>query len=315
MTKISNIELPHKLIMAPMCDITHLAFRKTARRYGLGLSFTQMVSAKALIMGDDKSRHLLSYEENERPIGFQVFGNNAKDLAEAAKICEDMGPDLLDLNMGCPAKKIVNDGGGSALLNNTKLATEIFEKMRSNLKIPFTVKMRAGWDKNHKQSVEIAKIAEASGVDAVTLHARTRAQAYEGQANWDLIKELKSEIKIPVIGNGDIKTFEDINRMINETGCDAVMTGRTAISKPWFFKSYLHQEDFEPENQELKNLIHDQYIYFFDFFGKDRGLKQMRKFLCSYTKGIRNGSQFRKDILQLEDWGQIQSRINDFFDS
>lgn len=299
--------------MAPMCGITHKAFRKVIKNYGGGLVMTQMVSAKAMTMGDAKSRKLLEFDESERPVGFQVFGNNADTLAEAAGIMQEMGPDLLDLNMGCPAKKIVNDGGGSALLRDPVMAAEIFEKMRKVLKIPFTVKMRSGWDKEYEDAIRIAKIAEDSGVDAVALHARTRSQGYSGKANWDLIRDFKRELKIPVIGNGDVETIGDANRMLEETGCDAVMVGRAAVSEPWFFKSFLDQKEYQPSFSEIRDLILDQYDEFFRFFGQPTGLKQMRKHLCAYTKGVRDGAVFRNRIISMEEWEPLKSEITRFF--
>lgn len=314
MFSISTLKIPHRLVMAPMCGITHKAFRKVIKSYGGGLVMTQMVSAKAITMGDAKSRKLLEFDESERPVGFQVFGNNADTLAEAAGMMQEMGPDLLDLNMGCPAKKIVNDGGGSALLRDPLLAGEIFTKMRKVLKIPFTVKMRSGWDKEHEEAISIAKVAEDSGVDAIALHARTRAQGYSGKANWDLIRDFKKELKIPVIGNGDVETIEDASRMLKETGCDAVMVGRAAVSEPWFFKSYLEQKEHIPANSEIRDLILDQYEEFFRFFGQASGIKQMRKHLCAYTKGVRDGSVFRNKIISMEEWEPLRAEVVHFFE-
>ncbi|MDO8520165.1 MAG: tRNA dihydrouridine synthase DusB [Deltaproteobacteria bacterium] len=311
--QIGNLKIPHCLIMAPMCGITHKAFRKMIKGYGGGLVMTQMVSAKAITMGDAKSRKLLEFDESERPVGFQVFGNNADTLAEAAGIMQELGPDLIDLNMGCPAKKIVDDGGGSALLRNENLAREIFVKMRKILKIPFTVKMRSGWDREFEDAIRIAQIAQDSGVDAVALHARTRAQGYSGKANWDLIRDFKRELSIPVIGNGDVETIADASRMLSETGCDAVMVGRAAVSEPWFFKSYLDQKEYQPSSGEIRDLILSQYEEFFRYFGQPTGIKQMRKHLCAYTKGVRDGSVFRNKIISMEEWGPLREEVVRFF--
>ncbi|OGP09669.1 MAG: tRNA dihydrouridine synthase DusB [Deltaproteobacteria bacterium GWA2_45_12] len=313
MFKIGNITIPHRLLMAPMCGITHKAFRRVLKRFGAGYVATQMVSAKALTMGDKKSRHLLSYDESERPIVFQIFGNDADTLAEAAKIAQDMGPDIIDLNMGCPAKKIVNDGGGSALLRDTLKARDVLSKMRAALRIPFTIKVRAGWDKCHTETLEIAKIAEECGVDAITMHARTKTQGYKGQADWNLIGELKEHVKIPVIGNGDITRFEQVDEMIQKTGCDGVMIGRAAITEPWFFRNYLEQKESLPTIEEIKEIIYDQYESFFEFFGVKNGIKNMRKHLCAYTKGLRNGSQFRNKIITISEWELLKKEIDAFF--
>ncbi len=313
--KIGNLSLPHRLVLAPMCGITHKAFRQVCKEYGAGLVVNQMVSAKALVMQDKKSRRMLSFDEKERPVAMQVFGNNAEDLAEAARIIQDTGVDLIDLNMGCPAKKIVNDGGGSALLNDLSLVKKIFEKMRAALTIPFTVKMRAGYGDGECQAFEVAALAEKCGVDAVALHARTKSQGYSGKADWSLIRELKQKLTIPVIGNGDVETFEDALRMMRETGCDAVMTGRGATERPWIFKSFVEQKEHLPSTQELCDLVFRQYEYFFDFFGLESGMKLMRKHLCFYSKGMEGGSDFRNRAVRMDKWEEVRILISDFFGS
>jgi tRNA-dihydrouridine synthase B len=312
--KIGKIKMDNPLSQAPMCNITHKPFRKLCKKFGAGLLYTQMVSAKAIVMGDQKSRKLLEYDESERPIAFQVFGNNPKDLSESAKILQDMGPDILDLNMGCPAKKIVNDGGGSALLKDTKLSTEIFKGMRKALTIPFTIKVRAGWDKEHQNALDLVRIAENEGIDAVSLHARTKAQGYSGSSDWDLIQSFKEELKIPVIGNGDVLNYEDAYRMLSKTKCDGVMIGRGGVSTPWIFQNYLQKEEWNPDFLELKEIIFSQYQESFNYYGPVNGIKQMRKHLCAYTKGIRDGSKFRNQVLRIDNWDEIKNTINNFFD-
>jgi len=311
--KIGTLTIPHRLILAPMCGITHKAFRKVCKEYGAGLVVNQMISARALVMADKKSYKMMELDEGERPVGLQLFGNNADDLEKAAKILQDAGADLVDINLGCPAKKIVNDGGGSALLNDLPMVQKIFEKMRAALTIPFTVKMRAGWDSRCLQAFEVAKLAEKSGVDAVTLHARTREQGYSGHADWTLIRDLKQQIKIPVIGNGDVETFEDAKRMMAETGCDAVMSGRAASESPWIFKSYVEDKQHTPNTEEIGQLIFRQYGYFFESFGESSGIKQMRKHVCLYSKGMGNGADFRNRIVRMEKWDDIQKLIREFF--
>jgi len=315
MLRIGSLTIPHQLIMAPMCGITHQAFRRVCKEYGAGLVLTQMVSAKALTMRDSKTHFLLSYDEGERPVGFQLFGKDAETLGEAARICQEMGADLVDLNMGCPAKKIVNDGGGSALLKEPEKARQIFEAMRKNLTIPFTVKMRAGWDKYSGESLEIAKIAEDCGVDAITLHARTKEQGYSGKAEWDMIREFKEALTIPVIGNGDVNNLDDIHRMLAETGCDGVMIGRGRVAAPWLFRSFVTGTQTELNPEEIGELILKQYGYFIEFFGERSGIKQMRKHLCAYTKGMRNGAEFRNKMFGMEDWNQLKETIVPFFRS
>lgn len=312
--KIGGLTIPNRLIMAPMCNITHLPFRRLIKNYGAGLVMTQMVSAKALTMGCTKTRKLLSFDLCERPIAFQVFGNNAPVLAEAAVILQDLGADLVDLNMGCPAKKIVNDGGGSALLKNPLFTAQILEAMRKVLRIPFTIKMRAGYDKYSEEFLSIAQMAERCGVDGITLHGRTKTQGYTGLADWELVRLLKEAVKIPIIGNGDINSPEKASLMLEQTGCDAVMIGRAAVSEPWFFKSVLEEKSFEPTPAALRSIILNQYHDFFDFYGASNGVKMMRKHLCSYTRGMRNGASFRNEIITLNDWEMIESKITHFFD-
>lgn len=310
---IGSVQIPNRLMMAPMCGITHKPFRKIIKKFGAGMVATQMASAKALTLGDQKSRRLLEFDESERPIVCQIFGNSAETISEAARMVQDMGPDIIDLNMGCPAKKIVDDGGGSALLRCPDLAKNIFEKTRKILKIPFTVKMRSGWDKEFDQAYEVARIAQDSGLDAITLHARTRAQGYSGKANWELIALFKSKLSIPVIGNGDVETPEDVERMFKETGCDAVMMGRSAVSEPWIFKSCLQKTSYVPPRLELKNIILEQYDDFFSYYGQDSGIKQMRKHLCAYTRGFEGGSRFRNSVVPLAEWGPLKAAIEVFF--
>lgn len=313
MLQIGSIQIANRAFMAPMCGITHKPFRKLVKTYGAGLVATQMVSAKALTLGDPKTLKLLDFDDCERPLFFQIFGNNATVLGEAAKLAQDMGPDGVDLNMGCPAKKIVNDGGGSALLKDFSTSAKILKKMRSVLKIPFTIKMRSGWDEEHGEAMAIAKMAEAEGVDAITLHARTRAQGYAGASDWDLIKRFKAELFIPIIGNGDIKNAADIHAMLAFTNCDAVMVGRAALSNPWIFKNYGEGHAGQPTPLELKQIILNQYGEFFEFFGEKSGIKQMRKHLCTYTRGMRNGAEFRNNLVRLEDWEMINREIENFF--
>jgi tRNA-dihydrouridine synthase B len=272
-----------------------------------------MVSAKALTMMDKKSLKMMSFDEIERPVGLQLFGNDADTLAEAARIMEDHGPDIIDLNLGCPAKKIVNDGGGSALLTDEIKLAGILRKMRQAICGIFTIKIRAGWDEKSKNSLEVAKMAEDEGVDAIALHARTRAQGYSGQSDWEFIKNLKDTVKIPIIGNGDVKIAKDAHRMILETGCDAVMTGRGAFETPWIFENFVKGVENVPDKNQRQKMILKQYEYAIEYHGTESGIKMMRKHLCSYTKGLRGGAEFRNDIVRMTDLNLILARVIEFF--
>lgn len=311
--KLKDTIFPHRLILAPMCGITLKPFRQICKEYGAGLVFNQMVSAKALTMKDAKSLKMLDFDEMERPFGLQLFGNDADVLADAAKICTERNPDVIDLNLGCPAKKIVNDGGGSALLNDSDKLANIFKNMRAAIPGVFTIKIRAGWDEKNKNALDIAQLAEAHGIDAIAIHARTRAQGYSGSSDWDFIKRLKESTTIPIIGNGDVKTAADAKRMISETGCDAVMTGRAAFAEPWIFKNFIEGKEATPGSEELRNMILRQYDYFVKHFGTDGGIKMMRKFLCAYTKGMRGGAEFRNDLVRIVDYKEIQEKICLFY--
>lgn len=311
---IRHLTLPHRLILAPMCGITLKPFRKICKENGAGLVFNQMVSAKALTMMDKKSLKMMSFDEIERPVGLQLFGNDGDTLAEAARIMEDHGPDIIDLNLGCPAKKIVNDGGGSALLTDEAKLADVLRKMRRAIRGIFTIKIRAGWDEKSKNALEVAKMAEAEGVDAIALHARTRAQGYSGKSDWEFIRHLKDTVKIPVIGNGDVKTGEDARRMMRETGCDAVMTGRGAFETPWIFENFVTGIENVPDKTKRRQMILKQYEYATEYHGAEGGIKMMRKHLCSYTKGLRGGAEFRNDIVRLTDLVAILARVTDFFE-
>ena len=315
MTTIGRLRIGSRLIAAPMCGITLKPFRRIYKDYGARFVFTQMVSAKALTMRDKKSFKILDFDESERPIGFQLFGHDPCVLAEGAAIAQDLGPDLIDLNMGCPANKIVNDGGGAALLKEPLKVETILKGMRKVLKVPFTVKMRTGWDKDHDGAVAIARLAEDCGVEAVTLHARTKAQGFKGEANWSLIRSLKEALTIPVFGNGDVSSWQEANRMIDETGCDGVMVGRAAVSEPWIFRDFETQKETTPESGELLNLLLRQYDLYFDFFGIESGIKMMRKHLCAYTKGMREGTAFRGRALTIDQWTPLRELIENFFAS
>lgn len=313
--KIKNIAIPHRLILAPMCGITLKPFRQICKENGAGLVFNQMVSAKAITLGDAKSFKILSFNQKEEsPVGVQLFGNDADTLAEAAKILESHGPDIIDLNLGCPAKKIVNDGGGSALLADEKKLQTIFKKMRTAIHGAFTIKVRAGWDEKSKNALDIAKMAENEGIDAVTIHARTRAQGYSGKADWSFIKHLKENVKIPVIGNGDVITASDAHQMLKETGCDAVMTGRGAMQQPWIFNNFVEKCEKTPDECKLQQMIFRQYELFIEFFGERTGINMMRKFLCAYSKGKRSGGSFRNELVRLTQWQDVKQKIKQFFE-
>ncbi|MBR2139885.1 MAG: tRNA dihydrouridine synthase DusB, partial [Phascolarctobacterium sp.] len=233
--KLGNLELSVPLALAPMAGITDLPFRLICRRLGCGMTVSEMISAKGLLYNNVKTKEMLAIDEGERPTAIQLFGSVPEELARATKIVEASGADMIDLNMGCPVPKIVNNGEGSALMKKPELAYEILAAMVDAVQIPVTVKFRAGWDADNRNAVEIALAAERAGVAAVAVHGRTRVQFYEGKADWSIIRDVKQAVKIPVFGNGDIFTAADGVRMLEETGCDGLMVGRGADGNPWLF--------------------------------------------------------------------------------
>lgn len=311
--RIGNRLLNNPYFAAPMCGISFLPYRQICRQFGAAMAATQMLAAPGLIHNDAKTKRLMLSATDEAPLTIQLLGCNAEELAHAARIVQDAGADIVDLNMGCPAKKIVGSGGGSALMRDETFAARLFRTMRKVLQVPFTIKIRAGWDENKRNFLQIARIAEAEGVDAVALHARTKAAEYRGHADWELIRQLKETLSIPVIGNGDVRDWRDARRMRAETGCDAVMIGRAAFEAPWIFKEILEERDYTPSMSERKRLLMTHYEGMLAQFGETNGVILMRKFVCAATKGIANGAPFRQKMLGCLQLQDVLALIEDFF--
>ena len=296
--QIGNIKLDAPLVLAPMAGITDLPFRVICRRLGCGMTVSEMVSAKGLLYKNVKTTEMLRIEDSERPTAIQLFGSVPAELAEAAKMVEVSGADIIDFNMGCPVPKIVNNGEGSALMKNPQLAYEVLAAMVGAVKIPVTVKFRAGWDDKHRNAVEIALAAERAGVAAVAVHGRTRQQFYEGKADWSIIREVKQAVKVPVFGNGDIFTVADGLRMLAETGVDGLMIGRGADGNPWLFqqlKAALAGEPV-PEAPTLDarlDLAAEHLDMLIDFKGEHISVKEMRRHISAYLKGLPHAAEFR----------------------
>ena len=296
--QIGNIKLDAPLVLAPMAGITDLPFRVICRRLGCGMTVSEMVSAKGLLYKNVKTTEMLRIEDSERPAAIQLFGSVPAELAEAAKMVEASGADIIDFNMGCPVPKIVNNGEGSALMKNPQLAYEVLAAMVAAVKIPVTVKFRAGWDDKHRNAVEIALAAERAGVAAVAVHGRTRQQFYEGKADWSIIREVKQAVKVPVFGNGDIFTVADGLRMLAETGVDGLMIGRGADGNPWLFqqlKAALAGEPV-PEAPTLDarlDLAAEHLDMLIDFKGEHISVKEMRRHISAYLKGLPHAAEFR----------------------
>ncbi len=316
--KIGNVELENNLILAPMAGVTDLPFRLLCKEQGCGLMYTEMVSAKAILYKNRNTGPLMEVRSEEEPVALQLFGSDPEIVSDIAAQVEDGPYAFIDINMGCPVPKIVNNGEGSALMKNPKLVEQILTALVKKVKKPVTVKFRKGFDDDHINAVEIAKIAESCGVSAVAVHGRTRAQFYSGKADWDIIRQVKEAVKIPVIGNGDIFTPEDAKRMLEETGCDGLMIARGAKGNPWIFSRTLHYLETgellgPPSREELKETILRHAQLQIQFKGEYLGLCEMRKHLSWYTVGLPHSSSLRNDVNQTETWEDfynlIQSRI------
>ena len=299
--KIGNVELENNIILAPMAGVSDLPFRLLCREQGAGMVCTEMVSAKAISFHNKNTVALLETSPAEHPVSLQLFGADPDIIREMAAYIEERDFDVLDLNMGCPVPKIVKNGEGSALMRNPKLVEEILTKLVKAVKKPVTVKFRKGFDDTCINAVEIAKIAESAGVAAVAVHGRTREQYYSGKADWNIIREVKNAVKIPVIGNGDIFTPQDAKRLVEETGCDGIMVARGAKGNPWIFKQITHYLDTgellpSPSVEELKAMILRHGQMMMEFKGELAGMREMRKHVAWYTAGYPNSAALRNEI-------------------
>jgi len=313
--QIGNVKLENNLILAPMAGVTDLPFRVLCREEGCGLLYTEMVSAKAILYKNKNTKELLEVDPSERPIAVQLFGSDPQILGAMAHQIEDGPYDLIDLNMGCPVPKVAGNGEGSALMKNPKLVEEILSTMVRSVKKPVTVKFRKGFDDEHVNAVEIAKIAESCGVSAVAVHGRTREQYYSGTADWDIIRQVKEAVSIPVIGNGDIFTPQDAKRCLEETGCDGLMIGRGARGNPWIFKRTAHYLETgellaEPTGAEIGEMILRHAQMQVKMKGEYIGMKEMRKHVAWYTAGLPHSASMRRASNELETLEQLENLLN-----
>ena len=318
--QISNVEIKPATVLAPMAGVTDTVFRRFIRNLGgCGLMMTEFTSADGLArMREVKARRYLTFYGNERPISAQLFGSDPITLSGAAKVVQDLGFDLVDLNLGCPSKRVVKCNGGSGLLRDLPQIKTIFETVRKAVTIPFTVKFRAGWNEKELVFLELAKIAEESGLNALAMHARTREQGYSGQANWNWIADLKRTVKIPVIGNGDIRTPEDAAAMVAHTGCDAVMIGRTAASNPWIFRQieqYTATGRYDlPTNQDRYDMIR-MYFRMLIENNTDGAEGKMKQFASWFTHGVPGGGVLRKAVYEAKRREMILDAVDQFFEA
>ena len=313
--KIGNVTLPNNLILGPMAGVTDLPFRLLCKEQGAGLLCMEMVSAKAILYKNRNTEPLLTIDERENPVSLQLFGSDPEIVSSIAHSIEERPFDILDINMGCPVPKIVNNGEGSALMKDPVLAGKIIEKTVKAIKKPVTVKIRKGFDDDHVNAVEMAHIAEECGAAAVAVHGRTREQYYSGKADWEIIRQVKEAVKIPVIGNGDLNSAEDVINMSNQTGCDGFMIARGAQGNPWIFRQILHYfetgEKLEkPTLDEVADMILRQANMMLEFKGEYIGIREIRKHAAWYTGGYPNSSRLRESINGVETFEKLEELMD-----
>ena len=316
--KIGRLLLTNNIILAPMAGITDLPYRLIMKRFGAGLVFTEMVSANGLIRAGRRTRELLRSDPDERPLGVQLFGEDPAVLAEAARLVDNAG-ELLDINLGCPVNKVVRSGAGSALLRTPQQIGRIVAAVVRATELPVTVKIRSGWDAGSVNFLEVGRIAAAEGAAAVTLHPRTRAQGFGGRANWRQIAELKAALDIPVIGSGDIFSAEDALAMLQQTGCDGIMIGRGGYGNPWLINAILNRQAgaawLPPSLGERLQVARDHLELFASCFGAGKAVREMRKHLCWYSRGLNGAAGFRTRVNHAATSDELYTALDEFFAS
>lgn len=315
MTRIGNVELPNRWILAPMAGVCDLPFRVLCHEMGAGMTCMEMISAKAIYYKNKNTEEMMEIDPSEGVVSLQLFGSDPAIMAEMAKKIEDRPFSILDINMGCPVPKVVNNGEGSALMKDPLLAGKIIAAVSSAIDKPVTVKIRKGYDESSINAVEMAKIAEQSGAAAVAVHARTRQQFYSGTADWDIIRQVKEAVSIPVIGNGDVTGYDSAMALINETGCDAVMIGRACEGNPWIFRELNTREAGEeyipPTRQEVRDMILRHARMLIDVKGEYIGSREMRKHAAWYTKGYSYSARFRGKLNETTTYEELEMLLNE----
>lgn len=313
--QIGDVILKNNVILAPMAGVTDLPFRLLCKEQGAGLLCMEMVSAKAIYYNNKNTETLMQIEPEERPVSLQLFGSDPVIMSEMAKRIEDRPFDILDINMGCPVPKVVNNGEGSALMKNPELVREIVTSVSKAIKKPLTVKIRKGFDEDNINAVEIAKIIEDSGAAAVAVHGRTRQQYYSGKADWDIIRQVKEAVSIPVIGNGDVDSPQKAKQLLEETGCDGIMVGRAAEGNPWIFREISHYLDTgellpRPVLEEVKEMILRHARLQLEYKGEYTGMREMRKHVAWYTAGFPHSARLRGAVNEIESMEQLMGLLD-----
>lgn len=312
--KIGNVELENRYILGPMAGVTDLPFRLLCREQGAGLLCMEMVSAKAIYYNNRNTESLLEIHPDEQPVSLQLFGSEPAIMSEMAKRIEERPFAILDINMGCPVPKVVKNGEGSALMKNPKLVYEIVSAIVKAISKPVTVKIRKGFDDDHVNAVEIAKIIEEAGAVAVAVHGRTREQYYSGKADWDIIRQVKEAVSIPVIGNGDVTSPQKADELVKQTGCDGIMIARGAQGNPWIFSEMIHWEETgelppRPDKDEVREMMLRHARLQLEYKGEFSGIREMRKHVAWYTKGLKGAARLREKVNAVESLEELENLL------